>query len=106
MVFTSHAHIGILTYDPLSLNCAYCAPNKIFEYSKYGLPVLGNDIPGLRREIEGSRFGAIVDEKIEESIVEGIKKIEDNYETFSQNAISYYEGTDTVSTVKDIFGLS
>ena len=29
---TSIAYIGILVYDPISLNQIFCAPNKIFEY--------------------------------------------------------------------------
>ena len=48
------ASIGVLSYFPRSgsigrtLNPLYCAPNKIFEYSKYGIPMISNDVPALR----------------------------------------------------------
>lgn len=36
-----------MIYLPISLNNIYCAPNKIWEYSRFGLAMVGNDIPGL-----------------------------------------------------------
>ena len=53
---TSWAHIGILTYVPVlgettsPLNAVYCAPNKIYEYAMFGIPMIGNDVPGLKTE--------------------------------------------------------
>lgn len=51
---TSHAYIGILSYvntnnirHYLPLNALYCAPNKIYEYANFGIPMIGNNIPGL-----------------------------------------------------------
>ena len=48
------ADIGILTYvaDSGSINPVFCAPNKIWEYAKYGIPMLCNDIPGLKYTVE------------------------------------------------------
>lgn len=53
LAFTRYAHIGLLPYSASydgachPLNALYCAPNKIWEYSCYGIPMLGSDIPGL-----------------------------------------------------------
>jgi len=44
---TKAADVGLAVYLPDSLNNTYCAPNKIWEYSKYGLAILGNNVPGL-----------------------------------------------------------
>ena len=50
---TSWATIGLLSYEPKKighlsvLNALYCAPNKIFEYSGFGIPMLSNDCPSL-----------------------------------------------------------
>jgi glycosyltransferase involved in cell wall biosynthesis len=38
---------GILLYAPTELNNVYCAPNKIFEYARAGLPMILPDYPGL-----------------------------------------------------------
>ncbi|MBQ3614620.1 MAG: hypothetical protein II993_01290, partial [Anaerotignum sp.] len=35
---TSHATVGIANYDDSSLNNLFCAPNKIYEYTGFGIP--------------------------------------------------------------------
>lgn len=102
LIFTSKAYIGIITYDASTLNCAYCAPNKLYEYGRYGLPMLGNDIPGLRNTIGYYDAGVIVDENCIESICEGIKKISRNYKKYSANSLGLYEETDNVEAVREI----
>lgn len=106
LIYTMNSYIGILTYDSRSLNCAYCAPNKIYEYAKYALPMIGNDIPGLVNTIKQQGFGEIVDENSENSICSAILRINSNYETYSRNARKFYDNTDNVQTVKNIFGLN
>lgn len=45
---TSYAAIGFVFYDDRnSLNRAFCAPNKIYEYSGLRIPAIGNEVPGL-----------------------------------------------------------
>lgn len=102
LVFTSKAYIGILTYDPSTLNCAYCAPNKLYEYGRYGLPMIGNDIPGLKSTIGLYKAGVIVDETSVDSIAEGIKKVSHDYKTFSENARILYNSTDNKINVDKI----
>ena len=102
MVFTANAYIGILTYDPMSINCAYCAPNKLFEYAKYSLPMLGNDIPGLKYTIEVNGMGEIIDENSQESIVKGIKKIDENYSNYANKSFRFYQSVDCKTVLKDI----
>lgn len=103
LVFTANAYIGILTYDAHMVNCAYCAPNKLFEYAKYALPMLGNDIPGLKYTIEVNGMGEIVDETSEESIVNGIKKIEANYRNYAEKAHWFYNSVDCKMILRNIF---
>lgn len=108
LFFTQHAHLGIVTYDPLDLNNAYCAPNKIFEYAHYGLPVLGNDIPGLKFLIEPFASGKIVDESDVESIKSAILEIDRDYERYSLNAkrmIDSYDNQETINRVLNSLGL-
>lgn len=102
LVFTANAYIGILTYDPMSINCAYCAPNKLFEYAKYSLPMLGNDIPGLKYTIEVNGMGEIIDENSQESIVKGIKKIDENYSNYANKSFRFYQSVDCKTVLKDI----
>ena len=102
LIFTMNAYIGIVTYDPKDLNCAYCAPNKLYEYAKYNLPMLGNDIPGLRYTISNFKAGVIIDEKSSKNIIEGIKMINQQYNLYSKGARKLFDEADNVSIIERI----
>ena len=109
LFFTQQAHIGIVNYDEMDLNNAYCAPNKIFEYANYGLPCLGNDIPGLKFLIEPFNSGKIVDEKDVNSIKDAILEIDNHYEEYSMNAqrmLTSYDNKATIDRVLKSIELS
>ncbi|HUG37997.1 MAG TPA: glycosyltransferase [Candidatus Limnocylindrales bacterium] len=53
---------GVLTYGYDSLNDRLCAPNKIFEYARAGLPVLATDQAPLRRMVWGYNLGVLFGE--------------------------------------------
>jgi hypothetical protein len=38
---------GLILYKALTLNFDYCAPNKLYEYFSYGIPVLAHPLRGL-----------------------------------------------------------
>ena len=105
---TSHAYIGILSYFPTRssvysiLNAVFCAPNKTFEYAMFGVPMLGNDNPGLNSIFYKYNCGLCIRDYDVDQIVSSIKKIEEEYETMSRGAKEYYESTDTVSELKQI----
>lgn len=101
LLFTSMAHIGILTYNPSSLNNMYCAPNKIYEYSKYSLPMLGNDIPGLKYAIEPYNAGVIIDEESVESIKNGILEIDNNYKNYKLNSSRIFTEQDNKKIIQE-----
>lgn len=97
---TSYAKIGILFYRPTILNNAFCAPNKIFEYSGFGIPMLGNNIPGLKNTIGASKAGECI-KLTENNIKKSIAKIENNYKEYSQNALKYFNSVDNLETMKN-----
>lgn len=96
---TSHAHIGIVFYRGDSLNKVYCAPNKIYEYSGFGIPMLANNIPGLKNTVGMYGAAECVDLK-KDYIIEAIKSIEKSYDSYSNNAIRFFKSTDNVATMK------
>lgn len=91
---TSHAYIGVVTYSYNSLDTIYCAPNKIWEYSGFSIPMIANDIPGLRYTVEASKSGICVDTDNAESIQSAIYEIDCRYEYYAQNAETMYEQCD------------
>ncbi len=106
LAVAEHADIGLLNYVGISnvqgLNALYCAPNKIFEYTGLGLPVIGNDIPGLRNDILYSHAGEVVDFDNSEEVLMALEKIFNSYNEYSKNALSFYDGVDIDKTLIEI----
>ena len=99
---TSYATIGFVFYDDRNtLNRAFCAPNKIYEYSGLGIPSIGNDVPGLINTI-GADGAGVCTLMNKESLIEAIKLIKDRYEEYSTNALRFYKEIDNVALMNKI----
>jgi glycosyltransferase involved in cell wall biosynthesis len=61
LLFTRECSWGVLLYRPNSLNNIYCAPNKIYEYSFFGLGMLLPAFPGLVNLNQKYGIGEICD---------------------------------------------
>lgn len=90
LAITSHAHIGIVTYTYESLNNIFCAPNKIWEYTGFGIPMLGNDIPGLQSTIGTSEAGICVNTDNVDDLLNAIAAIDERYEYYCERAFMFY----------------
>lgn len=97
---TSHAILGVVCYDHSSLNKLYCAPNKIFEYSKFGIPMLANDVPGLLQTVGMFKAGVCVDFDSKEEVSAGIESLLSNRKFYSENAINLYNSVNNKATIK------
>lgn len=64
---------GYLYYPTDTPNNLYCAPNKIYEYAGAGLPIIANDNPTVREELEKYSIGICGDD-----IPEAIKTVRNN----------------------------
>ena len=73
--FLEHYDVGLAFYENTNLNNYYCAPNKIYDYIRAGLPVISNNYPGLVDVIEKNRIGVCVAEVTAESISKAIDSI-------------------------------
>ena len=102
MEVTSHAYIAIATYEYNALNTIFCAPNKIWEYSGFGIPTLCRTIPGLVFTVGQAHAGVCVNFDDPTEIVWGLHEIEKSYESFSRNASQYFESVDIIDLVRHI----
>ena len=98
---TSRAHIGIVFYKAAILNEAFCAPNKIYEYSSFGMPMLANDIPGLSRTVGAAGCAECVP-LVQDEIVSAIERIDRAYANYSAAAKSFFRSTDNMETMRKI----
>lgn len=110
LLITREASIGVLSYFPDSTNMAsvinplYCAPNKIFEYARYGIPMISNDIPGLYYIFMQYHCGEVIKSPMTpKAISETIKKIQMQYAEYSSGAKKYYESVDLKCLITNIF---
>ena len=109
LLLTEMSYIAILTYYPCSstfadvINPIYCAPNKLFEYTKFGKPMIGNNIPGLYYDFRYYHAGVCIDDPLEyASVVKAIKEIDDNYSTYAKGALDLYNSVDVREIVSKI----
>jgi len=97
---TSHAQIGVAIYDDSSMNNLFCAPNKIYEYAGFGMPIIGSDVPGLRNTIEKYSAGICVDFDDVSAVKKAIIEIVNHYEEYSENAKKMFLSTNNRVTMK------
>ena len=85
--YTSSADIGISFIENTCLSYYYCLPNKLFEYSMVGLPVIVSNMKEMRELVEKYDMGIVVtDDKIE-SMNNAIDKIlQSDIKQMKQNA--------------------
>lgn len=109
LLITRLAKIGILSYFPRNrsiatvLNPLYCAPNKIFEYGRYGIPMISNDVPALEVIYMQYHCGMSIPYPLRvDDIKNTLLKVFDNYSYYSEGAQQYYESVDFPGIVKDI----
>lgn len=105
---TSYATIGIAIYTANQvagispLNGLFCAPNKTFEYAGFGIPLLCNNPPGLRDSVGAANAAVCLDVLTKDSVVSGVERIMDNYESYSINANRYFDSVDVEKIVDSI----
>jgi glycosyltransferase involved in cell wall biosynthesis len=94
LTVTSHAHIGIVGYSFDSLNNVFCAPNKIWEYAAFGIPILGNNVPGLLDTVADKGFGLCYDSGKSDDIIRALLRLDSEYQRFSVAARAAFREID------------
>ena len=105
-----YAYIGLLPYQPgnstrpyiSELNALYCAPNKIFEYSGYGIPMIGTDVIALKQPFEKYDMGLCIKDFSSNEIIKAIKNIENRYDEMARNCKRYYQDINLDNLLEDI----
>lgn len=108
LAFVKYAYIGLLPYKTAhvigqsELNALYCAPNKIFEYAGFGVPMIGSDVLGLKNIFEKWDIGICADDSSEEDFYKAVKKVTDNHEKMSEQCYKYYDSVNLDKIVNKI----
>ena len=108
--FLKYADIALVPYKPgeiegsgfTILNALYCAPNKIYEYARFSLPMIGSNVPGLRNPFEKYGFGICCEHLKYQEIMESIKYISNHYEEMKLNCHKFYDDINLDEIVQSI----
>jgi glycosyltransferase involved in cell wall biosynthesis len=85
--YTSSADIGISFIENTCLSYYYCLPNKLFEYTMVGLPVIVSNMKEMRELVEKYDMGIIVEDDKVNSMNNAIDKIlQSDINQMKQNA--------------------
>ena len=61
LAWTSSADLGVIPFRKVGLNNYYATPNKLFEYSNAGVPVVASDFPEMAKIIRQFNLGRTFD---------------------------------------------
>lgn len=89
----SHADVAYISYvaNDGAINAVFCAPNKVYEFAGFGIPMLCNDIPGLKYSVEYNGMGVCIPELTTPHIAAALKQIDANAETMREAANRYFD---------------
>ncbi len=106
LLVTSHAYVGLVTYTRQSLNHLFCAPNKVWEYAGFGIPLLCESLPALQTLVEAKGAGVCVDLSRPHCVADALTRLESDYEEYSRRATSLFESVDRAAIVKSALARS
>lgn len=92
LAWTVDADLGIQILRNTCLNHYTTDSNKLFEYAVAGLPVVASDFPEIRRVVESSNIGVLVDpEDLDEieKVIRCLFEDENQYRAYRDNCLKH-----------------
>lgn len=74
-LITPKAHLGLSLEEDYGISYRYALPNKIFDYTHAGVPILGTFLPEIKNTIEEFGIGETIESHNPQHIAEMIKKM-------------------------------
>lgn len=98
----SHADVAYISYIPQkkSINAVFCAPNKVYEFAGFGIPMLCNDVPGLKYVVENAGMGICVSDMKASTFLGALDEISAHNEQMSAAAHRYYDSENLDNSIE------
>lgn len=86
--FTAGADLGVIPYQPVSMNNRLALPNKVFEYTGAGIPFVASNLPEIRRVVDSTGCGETYDPFDPVSLSDAVRSVllEERYATCRRSA--------------------
>lgn len=68
----TEGHVGVIPYEPVSINNKYCCPNKLSQYMQAGIAILHNDLEFVNELVGKANCGRMYSSKSKESFIEAV----------------------------------
>lgn len=81
---TVSADAGLILFQNTCLNHTYSLPNKLYEYMMAGLPILASDLPEIRRVLEDSECGLLLENPSPDVIAREILRLTSSREAMKK----------------------
>jgi len=78
--FLRRIDVGLVLFTPICYNNMIATPNKLFEYMAFGIPVVVSDLPEMRKIVDETRCGILIDPSNLREIGDSIKYLTKNPE--------------------------
>ncbi|WP_143277010.1 glycosyltransferase [Bordetella genomosp. 12] len=92
----SAADVGLVPYEPTTLNSRYCSPNKVSQYMAAGLPVLSNRLDFVSAILHAAQGGLSVDFSDPAALIAAVSAYAGNPQgrrATGQHGRAYFEAT-------------
>jgi glycosyltransferase involved in cell wall biosynthesis len=98
---TCSADIGICMFNPVSKSYEFSLPNKLFEYSMAGLPILATNLPQQEKVITEFHNGVLIEPYSKPDLIKlKLEEIIDKFDELGKNSLecakSYHYSTQNV----------
>jgi hypothetical protein len=90
----AEADIGVIPYEPSSINNRLCCPNKLSQYLAAGLPVISNELEFVKSVVVGNGIGFAVDFRDERATAALFNRViagRDDLPVMARRARAYFE---------------
>jgi hypothetical protein len=90
----AEADIGLIPYEPISINNRLCCPNKLSQYLAAGLPVISNELEFVKSVVVGNGIGFAVDlrdERATAALFNRVVATRDDIPAMARRARAYFE---------------
>jgi glycosyltransferase involved in cell wall biosynthesis len=103
------AKLGVIPIRPGVVSYARAIPNKLLDFMACGLPVVCSALPEMKRIVEQTKCGTVVDPLTAENLAEGIRSmLESDLAFYRRNALQAtsdrYRFSDVVSGLQAVYG--
>ncbi|KCB23326.1 glycosyltransferase [Bordetella hinzii] len=71
----SAADVGLIPYEPSTLNSRFSSPNKLSQYMAAGLPVLANQLDFVAQVVTQAQSGQVIDFSQPDALVAAVNKL-------------------------------